>query len=246
MQFEVFGTLRATGPDGPIRLARGQNAAVLSWLLLNAGDVVSIDSVIDVLWERPARNAATKAKAVIREVAQQFPAGTIEKIAGGARIDPDCHDVDSRTFEDAVMTARGQVAQGSLTLARDGFERALSMWHGDPYPDLKDVLVALPTINRLVDLRQSVYEELNAIALQAEVGYPLVAEVRSQMTLHPQRSRLRRQLAVALYRVDRQVEALEVLRQTRLELGDVDGSARRLETAILQNDPDLERGELDA
>src|SRR5262249_40048253 len=74
------------------------------------------------------------------------------------------------------------------------------------------------------------------------------SELMQQVADHPLRERLRGQLMLALYRSGRQVEALEVYRNARAELIDQLGiepgdELRRLENAILANDPALQLAE---
>lgn len=244
MRFEVLGPLHAWGDQGAVALARGQSSAALAWLLMNAGDVTTVDSLMSVLWESPPATAAAKTKSIVRDLAAALAPGTIELLSGGARISTD-HDIDARHFATLVASGRRAMVDGDRELARADLERALKLWHGDPYPDLKNALAAAPEIQRLIDLQLSAVEDVNGLALQSPVAYPLVAELRAQVTVHPERTRLWCQLALALYRVDRQVEALETLRQIRSESDDADGRIRRLESAILQNAPELGLGELD-
>ncbi|MGH9132085.1 MAG: BTAD domain-containing putative transcriptional regulator, partial [Acidimicrobiales bacterium] len=78
--------------------------------------------------------------------------------------------------------------------------------------------------------------------------YQLVADLEAMTWRHPERERLWRQLALALYRSGRQVEALRVLARCRRAMGGVAEvlapESVRLERAIARQDPTLEDGEL--
>ncbi|MDP8930972.1 MAG: AAA family ATPase, partial [Actinomycetota bacterium] len=97
-------------------------------------------------------------------------------------------------------------------------------------------------------------EELRLVALEERIeadlvlGRPaeLVAELEGLVAEHPFRERLRGHLMLALYRSERQAEALEVYREARRtlveELGIEPGAALQgLEQAILRHDPTLDR-----
>ena len=73
----------------------------------------------------------------------------------------------------------------------------------------------------------------------------LVGELEALIAEHPLRERLRGQLMLALYRSGRQAEALHAYQVARRELSDElglepSGELKRLEQAILQQDPALE------
>ena len=70
----------------------------------------------------------------------------------------------------------------------------------------------------------------------------LVAELETLVGQHPFRERFRHQLMLALYRSDRQADALDAYQRARRELADGLGlepseSLKRLEAAILRQDP---------
>ena len=100
-------------------------------------------------------------------------------------------------------------------------------------------------IARLEELRLAALEERIDADLAERRHGDLVGELEALIVDHPLRERLRAQLMLALYRSGRQAEALHAYRAARRELADELGlepgeELRRLEQAILQQDPDLE------
>lgn len=211
----------------------------LSWLLLNAGDVVRPESLVSVLWEQPSATALPKAKAIVRELLALLDADSVEVHAAGFRIDPDAHEFDASTFERLCGEATARALAGDHVEAMRLWREGLSLWRGPAYPDLADALPAAAGIERLDAMRLNALEELNALALRAPVDYDVVGELRAQTIQHPERLRLRCQLALALYRTERQVEALTVLREARAALGDHGSHIADLEAAILQHRAEL-------
>jgi streptogramin lyase len=103
---------------------------------------------------------------------------------------------------------------------------------------------AQSAIERLTELRLVTIERRIDADLVLGRHAELVGELRELVREHPLRERLRAQLMLALYRSHRQVEALEVYRQTRQLLADEFGlepgkELHELERAILDNDPSL-------
>ncbi|WP_203909410.1 AfsR/SARP family transcriptional regulator [Rhizocola hellebori] len=58
MEFRILGPPEAATADGPVRLAGHRQRMVFAILLANAHRVVSVDSLVDALWEdRPPATA---------------------------------------------------------------------------------------------------------------------------------------------------------------------------------------------
>lgn len=234
MHFDVLGPLRVTGAHGRVTVPAGRTSAALAWLVANANEWVSIDALVELLWRDAPATAAAKTRLMLRSLEPLLEPGTLE-FADRVRLVAAEQAVDAWRFEGLVTEAGKLVATGDAHRARVNLEEALGLWRGDPYPELDRALPAQAAIDRLAELHVDAIEELNELDL-AHPDYVLVAELRSQAILYPDRPRIRRQLALALYRTERQVEALDVLRELRRDLGDEDGLAAALQAAFLSHD----------
>lgn len=242
MRFDVLGPLRVTGAGGRVGVPGGRSSMALAWLVANANDWMSIDALASVLWPQSPGRAGAKTRLLVRSLEPLLEPGTLEfagkPAAERVRLVASGQAVDAWRFTELVTEARASEKAGDAGRARVNLEEALRLWRGDPYPELDRALPAQAMIDRLTDLRITAIEMLNGLGLP-EADYALVAELRAQVILFPERPRLRRQLALALYRTGRQVEALDVLRELRRELGDEDGRAAALEAAMLRHEPEL-------
>jgi hypothetical protein len=128
---------------------------------------------------------------------------------------------------------------------RDYFGRALALWRGPPYADLRYEDALQPEIRRLEELRLATLEERIEADLAGGEASQLAGELEALVAEHPHRERLRGFLMLALYRSGRQAEALETYREGRqlldTELGLEPGpELRELERAILEHDSALD------
>lgn len=241
MRFDVLGPLRVSGAHGPVLVPRGQTAATLACLVVHAGTAVDPTVVAAAIWSRPPADAVAKVKLAVRSLATILDPGTVE-IGRRIRLVAPGDAVDAVRFERLVRSGRAALVAGAVADGREDLERAVALWRGPAFPELERAVAVVGVVDRLEALRLTTVEDLNALALTGPVDYPLVADLRAQLVLNPHRPRLHRQLAVALYRCGRQVEALGVLRAVRADHGDDDGRTARLEAAVLRHDPGLEVG----
>jgi predicted ATPase len=158
------------------------------------------------------------------------------------KLDPE--RLDSHRFERLVAEGRTELATGHPELAAPKFESALSLWRGTPLADLAYEPFAQPEIARLDDLRLAVLEDLGDAKLALGRHRELVGELEALIDEHPYREGLRAQLMLALYRCERQADALQAYQDARRtlveELGIEPGERlRELERAILAQDPAL-------
>ena len=130
-------------------------------------------------------------------------------------------------------------------LAAEQLREALALWSGDALADVAEGDVLRPAAARLDELRLVALERRIEAELACGREAELVGELESLTAEHALRERFQALRMLALYRCDRQAEALEVYRAARArlveELGLEPGSAlQELEQAILRHDASLD------
>ena len=215
MEIRLLGPLEVRDGDGVISLPRRQQRALLAALALRAGEVVSTDRLVTDLWGETApasaigslqNNVWALRKVIGREV--------LVTQAPGYRLAVPRDSIDVNRFEALLAAARDADLARRVELLRD----ALGLWRGPALVDVGDEDFARFAAGRLDELRLAAQEE----RIEAELGLGrhavLVGELEQLVATHPRRERFLRQLMLALYRCDRQPEALEAYRATRLAL----------------------------
>ena len=246
MEFGILGPLQALEEGREVALGGGKQRALLAVLLLHANETLSADRVIDELWgERPP---ATAAKAL------QVHVSNLRKALGGdgivltrergyeLRLEPE--NLDARRFERLVAEGREQLSAGRADRAAEALTSALELWRGSPLADLAYEPFAQQEVTRLDEMRVAATELLIESKLALGRHDEVVEQLERLVAEHPYRERFRAQLMLALYRCDRQADALQAYQDARRELVDELGiepgeRLRELEAAILAQDPGL-------
>ena len=252
MDFRILGPLEVVGEGGVVRLGGSRQRALLAVLLLHANETLSTDRLIYELWgERPP---AAAAKTVQMQISRLRKALTVGEGSGAGgvvvtrehgyqlRLDPE--RLDLHRFERLVAEGRSELAAGRPERAVPALERAVSLWRGPPLADLAYEPFAQREIARLDDVRVAALEQLIEAKLALGAHGEVVGPLETLIGEHPYRERLRAQLMLALYRSDRQAEALQAYQDARRTLVEKLGiepgeRLRELERAILAQDPGL-------
>ena len=244
-EFRLLGPLEAVVDGTPVPLAAAKPRALLALLLLNRNRVVSSERLIDELWgESPPENALKTLQVNVSRLRKALPEGVLVTRGHGYELVAADEEVDARRFERLLDEGRAELAAEHPEGALEALERAVALWRGAPLADLAYEPFAQAEIARLLDLRVAAEEQLIdaklALGRHAEVIGPLEAMVEE----HPYRERLRAQLMLALYRADRQADALQAYQEARRqlveELGIEPGARlRELEAAVLAQDDSL-------
>lgn len=220
---------------------------MLAILLLHAGEVVSIDRLIDGVWgESPPADAATALHQHVSRLRKLLePHELIETKAPGYVIPADAATLDLRHLETLSERGRALLDAGRAEEAARVFEEALGLWRGRPLADLEDEPFAREAILTLDETRLEVLERRIDADLALGRHAQVVGELTSLVRRHPLRERLRAQLMLALYRSGRQAEALAAFAEARHVLVDELGlepgpELQRLQQAVLRQDPSLE------
>jgi len=155
---------------------------------------------------------------------------------------------DAAAARALVVEGRALADRGEHDAAIAAFDEALALWRGPALAEFADRPFARTEAAALDELRASIAEERMAAILAAGGRRDAVAECEKLVAEKPLREQRWAQLMIALYRDGRQGEALEACRRLRKLLADELGvdpgpEARRLEAAILIQDPALQPGE---
>jgi DNA-binding SARP family transcriptional activator/basic membrane lipoprotein Med (substrate-binding protein (PBP1-ABC) superfamily) len=254
MEFRLLGPLEVAEDGHPVSLGGPRARALLALLLLHRNEVLAVDQIVDQLWdERPPKTAEQAVRVYISQLRKALepdrsPGSPHVLLTQGngyvLKVDPAEVDVDR--FDALRAEGRRLLAAGETDHAADVLDEALSLWRGPPLQDFTYEQFARAEIVRLHELRLATLEDRFDAQLAAGRGSELVADLEQLVETNPLRERLRAQLMLALYRAGRQADALETYQQGRRllveELGLEPGEAlRRLETRILQQDPELDR-----
>ena len=247
MRARILGPLEVSVEGERVEIPGGKQRELLAMLLLHAGEVVSVDRLIDGLWgEAPPSSALKTLQALVSRLRGTLghAGGALESHGHGYRLQLEPGALDADVFRETLEDARRARARGEPGLAAEQLREALALWRGPPLPEFRYADFAQPEIARLEELRLAAREERIDAELDLGRHAELIAELETLVGAHPLRERPRGQLMLALYRSGRQAEALRAYQEGRRALVEEFGlepseSLRRLERQILDQDPSL-------
>src|SRR5918994_5113128 len=241
MEFRLLGPLEVLERDRVLMVGGGKQRALLAVLLLHANEVVSTDRLLDDLWGwSPPATAVKSIQLYVSRLRKELGEGRLVTRPPGYVLRVERSELDVARFEQLVGEARIAEAERAARKLRE----ALALWRGRPLADLAYEPFAQGEIARLEDLRVAALEQLIDAKLALGRHAEVIGELESLISDYPYRERLRAQLMLALYRSDRQADALQAYQDARRSLTDELGiepgeRLRELERAILAQDPDL-------
>jgi class 3 adenylate cyclase/DNA-binding SARP family transcriptional activator/tetratricopeptide (TPR) repeat protein len=231
--------------DGDMAVGAPKERAVLAVLASRAGTTVGVSQLIDALWgEEPPPSAAKAVQTYVSALRRRLPAGAIDTVAGGYRLNVAPESVDVTVFEQLVAAGQQALTAGDPHGAAVSLRRALGLWRGEPLVELAGEPWGAAEAGRLIEGRRVCQELLVEARLATGEAAALVGELEVAVRAEPLRERRWAQLMLALYRAGRQAEALRAFQRLRAQLADqlgIEPSAelRALEEAILLQKPEL-------
>lgn len=147
------------------------------------------------------------------------------------------------------MSAARNLLRSEPILAAARLRKALDLWRGPIPTEVFEAPLSGLEARRLEELRLGALEDRINVDLDIGPHREIVAELETLVRTHPLRERFWAQWMIALYRNDRQAEALGAYQQLRTILDEELGiepspDLQRIEESILLQEKDLERQSL--
>ncbi|MEN8238804.1 MAG: BTAD domain-containing putative transcriptional regulator [Actinomycetota bacterium] len=236
MEFRVLGPLEAEDHGRVIALEGPAERRLLALLVCLSNEAVSVGRIIDELWgEEPpptARNMVQRYVSRLRRALGDADSTRLATEFGGYRLRVGEQELDWFRFESTVIRARDREEPDAAVAL---FKEALGLWRGSPFGGANDGLTVAAERIRMDEAYLATLEECNDRDLDLGHHHELVSELGRLCRQHPLRERFRAQLMVALYRCDRQAEALRSFAEYQQHLGEETGLEPSAELTRLEN-----------
>ncbi len=245
----VLGPLRLVRHGQEIDVGGARQREVLARLAVAGGKPVSAEALLTDVWGPVAGDSAaaslhvsvSKLRRAIDPDRAARASSPLVSAAGGYAL---AVDTDTGEVEERARRASGLLAAGDLEAAYVELAEARASWHGDAYEGVGEQSWLVLERRRCEELRLYVaglYAETCLRLGRDEAG--VVVDLTALAEQHRSHERLAVLLAVALYRQQRQDDALGVLRATRVHLRDESGldpgpDLQLTEELILAQEPD--------
>jgi DNA-binding SARP family transcriptional activator len=250
VRYEILGPLRVVDGNRTSVISARKIETVLALLLIRADQVVVPDQLMTELWgDRPPRRAMAGLHVYISQLrkflhqAGQAESPVVTQSSGYLLRQGD-DELDFQLFLRQVGEGRTQLRERRLEEASQVLDQALELWRGPALGDIRGLVID-GFAAWLVEVRMECLEMLVEAQLQLGRHRELVGRLYSLTAENPLREAFYRQLMLALYRSERQADALKVYQAARktliAELGlEPCRALRDLQQAILANDGQLE------
>ena len=247
MYFGLLGPALVEHNGSSVTINSAIHRTVLTALLLQADTPVSTDELIEVVW---GEDAPTSAKASLhnhlmrlRRVLGEEAGARIRSSARSYQIHVEPGELDAQLFDKKYAAGTRALRDWQWARAAAELADALALWRGEPAGDTLG-LGGHPRVRRLLETRIQAYEGRIEADLELGRHRDVIGELRTLTADHPLRETLHGQLMRALYRADRQAEALDVFQRLRRALITGPGTEpsaplQRLHGQILSADPEL-------
>jgi SARP family transcriptional regulator, regulator of embCAB operon len=224
MRFEILGNLRIRDDQRIFAVNARKMEAVLATLLVRADEMVSTAQLSYELWgEDPPKRYLAAIHVYVSQLrklltTEDGKCSPIVTRAPGYVLLLGEHQLDALEFKRLVHQGRQAARARRLDEAADASESALDLWHGPAVGELR----AGPIVENFTTWAEE--SRLECLGMLVEAGLrlgrhrELIGRLSSLAAEHPLHEGFYRQLMIALYRSERQADALQVYRSARRTL----------------------------
>lgn len=222
--FRILGDLEVADESGsPVAFGGPREQRLLAALLIEANHTVSVDRLIDAVWDadppasagKVVRNLISRLNALIEPAAGSR---RVETVGSGYRLRIAQDDFDAACFNALITRAARSGEDGDAAGAARQLREALGLWRGPALSGLGGLVIetAARGWNERRLAAQEAYIDLLLVLDRHDEAVALLTELTAQ---NPFRQKLVGQLMAALDAGGRQTEALSLYRDFQRRLG---------------------------
>jgi DNA-binding SARP family transcriptional activator len=255
MRFRLLGPLEIRDGEDWRGIGAPKWRSVLAALLINAGEIVPADVLINEVWRDAPPNKAGNLISIyvlrLRRLLGDTGSSLLVTRAPGYLLRLAPGDTDVQVFEALVREGRRAYAAGDPERAAAQLAEALALWHGSPLADVPATTLIETEAERLAELRLDAAELRIKAELACGNHAQVIPELRRLLADHSLREGLWLLLLQALDGAGRHAEALDAYGQARTVIADelgVDPGAelRQFYARLLAEDEERASGTGDA
>lgn len=242
----LLGPVEVRRDGEVVALPAGKTTELLVRLALDAGVTVRSERLIEDLWgesDRTEKNTLHSKISMLRRALGDSAAVTGGRNGYTLNVDPS--SVDAVEVQRVASIANDRSARGDHRATVDACGRALEMFRGGILRDAGDGDWVIPHRVRLEEVQLGLVHDLLAARLELGDAAEVIGELEALVARHPLRESMWVLLITALYRSNRQAEALAAYQRVRTHLSDGLGlvpgpQLQALERQVLLQDPALD------
>jgi SARP family transcriptional regulator, regulator of embCAB operon len=227
LEFGVLGPLQMTADGAPVPLGAPKQRAVLAMLVFNRNRPVSVESLINAVWDQwPVPAARTSIHSYVSRLRRLLAAAEVDsnKVLASAPpgyqlsiADADC---DLGRFVTEKTLGVHAAAAGRFEHASNHLSAALAEWRGPVLDDLRDFAFVDTFATALLEDKVVAQTALAEAEIACGRADAVIGELEALAADHPFRERLWAQLITAYYVAERQSDALEAYRRLKANLAE--------------------------
>ena len=249
LQFGVLGPLQVRAGGALVPLGAPKQRAVLATLLMNRNRAVSVDALIDAVWdESPVPAARTSIHSYVSNLrrllgsASADPSRLLASVAPGYQLNVADADCDLGRFVTEKNAGVHAAAAGRFEDASTYLSAALAEWRGPFLDDLREFAFVDTFATALSEVRVAVHTALAEAEIACGRADGMIPRLEVLTAEHPYRERLWAQLITAYYVTERQSDALNAYQRLKANLAENLGidpgpTVRSLHERILRQEP---------
>src|SRR6516225_3235288 len=229
LHYRVLGAFRAERDGREVDLGPRLQRTLLAILVVEAGHVVPVDRLLDLLWrDEPPAAAIASVQAYVSQLRRVLEPGRPARAPAQMLVTQDPgyvlrigdDQVDALRFQALAKKAHNDLAGGRAAAAAAGLEEALALWRGEPLAEFAGEPWAVPALARLTETHDLAAEDRVAAWLALGRHAEAATELEAMVAARPLRERRWEQLILATYRCGRQADALRAYQRCRSVLAD--------------------------